>query len=113
MRTLVHIWQCAPQLHLVSGSGPGRYPRLRPLRLSPTHDIPHNRNIAEVPSLELRHNDNFIKFNRFRLIALHFQLLIAFTEQIKKVPFSMAIGNVELLQECFPKHSMLGTATKK
>ena len=34
-------------------------------------------------------------------------------ERNKEVPFSMAIGNGELLQECFPKHSRMGTARMK
>ena len=31
----------------------------------------------------------------------------------KQVPFSMAIGNVELMLECFPKHSRMGTERTK
>ena len=31
----------------------------------------------------------------------------------KKAPFSMAIRNVELMHECFPKHSCKGTARMK
>ena len=31
----------------------------------------------------------------------------------KQVPFRMAIGNVELMHECFPKHSRMGTARMK
>ena len=31
----------------------------------------------------------------------------------KQVPFSMAIGNAELMNECFPKHSRMGTAGVK
>ena len=31
----------------------------------------------------------------------------------RKVPFSMAIGHGELMQECFPKHSRMGTARIK
>ena len=30
-----------------------------------------------------------------------------------EVPFSMAIGNGELIHECFPKHSRMGTARMK
>ena len=30
-----------------------------------------------------------------------------------EVPFSMAIGNVELINDCFPKHSRIGTARLK
>ena len=31
----------------------------------------------------------------------------------KRVPFSMVIGNVELMHECFPKHLRMGTARMK
>ena len=31
----------------------------------------------------------------------------------EQVPFSMAIGNGELMQECFPKHSRMGAARMK
>ena len=51
--------------------------------------------------------------SRICLTALCFQLFIAFTEQKKKVSFSMAIGNGELMHECFPKHLRMGTARMK
>ena len=51
--------------------------------------------------------------SRICLIALRFQLFIAFTERKKKVPFSMAIGNGELMHEGFPKHLRMGTARMK
>ena len=31
----------------------------------------------------------------------------------KEVPLSMATGNGELMHECFPKHSFMGTARMK
>ena len=34
-------------------------------------------------------------------------------ERNEEVPFSMAIGNEELMHECFPKHSRMGTARLK
>ena len=34
-------------------------------------------------------------------------------ERKKEEPFSMAIGNRELMHECFPKHSRMGTAIMK
>ena len=34
-------------------------------------------------------------------------------ESKEEVPFSMAIGNGELMHECFPKHSPMGTARMK
>ena len=45
-------------------------------------------------------------------LALRFQLFIAFTER-KKVPFSVTIGNGELMHECFPKHLSMGKARTK
>ena len=51
--------------------------------------------------------------SRICLIALRFQLYIAFTERKQKVQFSIAIGNGELMYECFPKHSRMGTARMK
>ena len=51
--------------------------------------------------------------SRICLIALRFQLFIAFTERKKKVPFSMAIGNGELMHECFFKHLRMRTARMK
>ena len=35
------------------------------------------------------------------------------TKEKKEVPFSMAIGNGELMHECFPKHSPMETARMK
>ena len=37
----------------------------------------------------------------------------SFTVRKKHVPLGMAIGNVELLHECFSKHSRMGTAIMK
>ena len=34
-------------------------------------------------------------------------------ERKKEVPFSMAVGNSELIHECFSKHSRIGTARMK
>ena len=51
--------------------------------------------------------------SRICLIALRFQLFIAFTERKNKVPFSVAIGHGELMHECFPKHLRMGTARMK
>ena len=31
----------------------------------------------------------------------------------KNIPFSMAIGNGELMHECFPTHSRMGTSRMK
>ena len=42
----------------------------------------------------------------------HCALVVALSEK-KQVPFSMARGNVELMQECFAKHSPMGTARMK
>ena len=34
-------------------------------------------------------------------------------ERKEEVPFGMAIGNRELMQECFQKHSSIGTSRMK
>ena len=34
-------------------------------------------------------------------------------ERNEEVPFSMAVGNWELMKECFTKHSRMGTARMK
>ena len=51
------------------------------------------------------------------LTALSFQILIASTERKKQVPniqyVNMALENVELLQEYFPKHLRMLTARMK
>ena len=36
-----------------------------------------------------------------------------FASRKKQVPFSMAIGHGELMHECFPKHSLMGSARTK
>ena len=36
-----------------------------------------------------------------------------FASRKKKVPFRMAMGTGELMQECLPKHSRMGTARMK
>ena len=51
--------------------------------------------------------------SRICLMVLRFQLFIAFTERKVKVPFSMAIGNLELMHECFPKHLRMETTRMK
>ena len=40
----------------------------------------------------------------------HFDYIVSRT---KKVPFSVAIENGELIHDCFPKHSRMGTARMK
>ena len=42
----------------------------------------------------------------------HCALVVALSEK-SKVPFSMAIGNGELMHECFPKHLRTETARTK
>ena len=53
------------------------------------------------------------QYSRISLITLHFQFSIAFTEQKRQVPFCMAIGNVELVHGCFPKHLHMGITRLK
>ena len=45
--------------------------------------------------------------SRICLRAIRFQLFIAFTSGKKQVSFRMAIGNGELMHECFPRHSRM------
>ena len=40
-------------------------------------------------------------------------LIDVFAERGKQVPFSMAIGNVELMHECFPKRQRMGITRMK
>ena len=42
----------------------------------------------------------------------HCALVVALLEK-KQVPFSVVIGNGELMHECFSKHSPMGTARTK
>ena len=42
----------------------------------------------------------------------HCALVIVLSEK-KQAPFSMAIGNVKLMHECFPEHSRIGTTRMK
>ena len=39
--------------------------------------------------------------------------LVAALSEKRHAPFSMAIWNVELMHECFPKHWYMGTGEKK
>ena len=41
------------------------------------------------------------------------QGLFRLTKKISIVPFSLAIGNVEFMQDCFPKHTRMETARMK
>ena len=50
-------------------------------------------------------------YNSVRWACLDF--LAPKRERKEEVPFSMAIGNGELMQECFPEHSRVGTARMK
>ena len=49
-------------------------------------------------------------YNRVRWACLMFSCT---KERNEEVPFSMAIGNGELMHERFPKHSRMGTARMK
>ena len=83
------------------------------------------KNEKKITETWLRSYDKKLEFGRSRrswkssssricLIALRLELFIAnYSLRKKKVPFSMAIGNGELMRECFPKHSHMGTARLK
>ena len=45
--------------------------------------------------------------------ALLPDLITIFAKQSDQVTFSMAIGNVQLMHECLPKHLRMGTARMK
>ena len=51
------------------------------------------------------------KYFYFNTPNTHCALVVALSE--KQVPFSMAIGNGELVHECFPEHSRMGAARMK
>ena len=55
-----------------------------------------------LPRAVVKHPTGESSSSRICLIALRFQLFIAFTERKREVPFSMAIGNGELMQ-VFPQ----------
>ena len=53
-------------------------------------------------------------FLKFSLIALHFQnVFTVIVERRQQVPFSMAMGNGELMHECSPEHFLMGEAGLK
>ena len=61
-----------------------------------------------------------VAFHLHRFCGLQFSYLIAGTSPQKsigarreQVPFSTAVENGELMHECFPKHSRIGTARLK
>ena len=47
------------------------------------------------------------------IIVAVWDVNLLFHQDQKEVPFSKAIGNEKLMQECFPKHSRMGTARMK
>ena len=53
-----------------------------------------------------------LKYFLFFVPNTHCALVVALSGK-KQVPFSMAIGNVELMHERFPKHSRMGTERMK
>ena len=59
-------------------------------------------------------------FKNYSLLVLSFvnstqlpDLIAVFAQQREQVPFSMAMGNVELMHEYFPKHLYMGTGRMK
>ena len=61
--------------------------------------------------IEIERNSSFSL--AFCLTTLCFHILSAFSLRVEQVPFSMAIGNVELMHECILKHLRMGTAIMK
>ena len=45
--------------------------------------------------------------------ALLSDFIAVFANRREQVTFSKAIGNMELMHECFPKHLRMGTARKR
>ena len=62
-------------------------------------------------SLEVR--IGLLVLKHFLFFALNTMGTWNCTVEKKQVPFSMEIGNVELMHECFPKHLNMGTAIMK
>ena len=54
-----------------------------------------------------------LKYFCFFAPNAHCALVVALSEKKMQVPFSMAIGKGELMQECFLKHSRMGTTRLK
>ena len=68
-----------------------------------------------VISSVLRHWFSFVRGGLQLLILapnIHCEHVVALSEK-KQVSFIMAIGNVDLMHECYPKHSRMGTARMK
>ena len=72
--------------------------------------------ILMVKLLMLGNNSQRVKVSS--LFFFYFRLVLiagsspqkSLSARREQVPFSMAIGNGELMHECFPKHSRMGTA---
>ena len=47
------------------------------------------------------------------IVAVGHRYFLLSQREKKEAPFSMAVGNGGLMQECFPKHSRMGTARMK
>ena len=47
------------------------------------------------------------------IVAVGHHYFLLSQREKKEAPFSMAVGNGELMQECFPKHTRMGTARMK
>ena len=77
------------------------------LSFSPSHALPtfFDGNIKEVQLL-------LLYYFQFFAATTHGALVVALSEK-SQVPFGTAIGNEELMHECFPNHSRMGTARMK
>ena len=65
---------------------------------------------STIPRYLYQNTIFYIIVSFYRRLFDHFDHVVS---RKKKVPFSMAIGNGELMQECFPKHSGMATARMK
>ena len=75
---------------------------------------------SEMKTSRHRQEGNFRRASIVQLRGSDLQVLLSISTLSlrmhivqKQVPFSMAIGNVDLLHECFPKHQRIGTARIK
>ena len=74
----------------------------------------HSQHSEEVGRQDWMECSKFLCHQSTRLSRLECLLCLCSCAVGKtEVPFSMAIGNWELMQECFTKHSRMGTARIK
>ena len=86
-------------------------------------DVRHQiqlRNIGDlrIPLYTATQSQLFVRYRAINMFVYLFSLVLkagtspqkSISARREQVPFSMAIGNGELMHECFPKHPRMGTA---